>query len=176
MNIKPSLKSFTLALVLLGLCGCASIITSGDRKVQVTSNPSGANVTVYDMNSMVVATSLTPTTVKLKKGAGYFKGADYRVVVEKAGYQRREFEIRHNINGWYFGNFFLGGMLGFLIVDPLTGGMWVLNPDKIQADLDPIQKPAVSLNEQRMIILSKDQLTPAQQRRLVPLLSSEATR
>ncbi len=176
MKIKPSLKSFSLALVLLGLCGCASIITSGDRRVQFTSTPSGANVTVYDMKSMVVATSLTPTTIKLKKGAGYFKGADYRVVVQKAGYQPREFEIRHDINGWYWGNFAIGGMLGFLVIDPLTGGMWVLKPDKIQADLNPIQKPAVSLDSRNLMILSKDQLTPAQQSRLVPLVSSARIR
>ncbi len=168
MSLKQTLKSLTLGAVLLSLCSCASIITSGDRKVQVTSHPTAATVTVYDIRSNVVTTATTPTTVKLKKGAGYFKGADYRLVVEKAGYQPREYEIRHDINGWYWGNFALGGMLGFLVVDPLTGGMWELKPDQIDAELVPVQ-PAVTLGEQRLVILARQQLTPEQQQRLVPL-------
>lgn len=170
MNIKHTHKTLALSSALLALCSCASIVTSGDRKIQVSSNPSAANVTVYDMKNQVVTTSITPTTVKLKKGAGYFKGADYRLVIEKAGYQRREFEIRHDINGWYFGNFGLGGLLGLLVVDPLTGGMWTLKPDKIDAELVPATAPgSVSLGEQRLVILAKQQLTPEQQKRLVPL-------
>ncbi len=171
MNLKQTLTSLASGSALILLCGCASIITSDDRKVQVTSNPTAATVTVYDTRSNVVTTATTPATVKLKKGAGYFKGADYRLVVEKAGFQPREFEIRHDINGWYWGNFALGGMLGFLVVDPLTGGMWELKPDKIEAELVPAQ-PAVTLGEQRLVILARQQLTPEQQKRLVPLAAA----
>src|SRR2546426_656523 len=96
--------NLSIAGLLFVCAGCASIFTSGDRTIPVSSNPSAANVTVYDKQNMVVANSITPTKIKLKKGAGYFKGADYRLVVEKSGYQPREFEIKHNINGWYFGN------------------------------------------------------------------------
>lgn len=173
MKVNPTLRTLTIGAALLGLCSCASIVTSGDRKVQVTSNPTAATVTVYDTQSNVVATATTPATVKLKKGAGYFKGADYRLVVAKAGYQPREFEIRHDINGWYWGNFALGGLLGFLVVDPLTGGMWELKPDTIDAQLVPAQAPgAASLGERPLIILTKQQLTPEQQKRLRPLPAS----
>ena len=141
------------------------------RRGQVTSNPTAATVTVYDTRSNVVTTATTPTTVKLKKGAGYFKAAAYRLVVEKAGYQPREYEIRHNINGWYWGNFALDGMLGFLVVDPLTGGMWELKSDKIDAELIPVQ-PAVSLGEEKLVILARQQLAPEQQKRLVPLTAT----
>lgn len=89
--------------LLVVCCGCASIFTSGDRTIPINSNPGAATVTVYDTANKVVATGTTPAQIRLKKGAGYFKGADYRLVVEKTGYQRREFEIKHNLNGWYFG-------------------------------------------------------------------------
>ena len=140
-------------------------------QIEVTSTPSAATVTVYDRKNMVVTSSVTPTTVKVKKGAGYFKAAEYRLVVEKTGYQPMEFEIRHDINGWYWGNFALGGLLGFLVVDPLTGGMWELKPDKIDAELIPVQ-PAVTLGEQRLVILARQQLTPEQQKHLVPLTAT----
>lgn len=124
-----------LAGLLLVCTGCASIVTSGDRTIPVNSAPSGANVTVYDMNKKVVASAVTPAQIKLKKGAGYFKGAQYRVLVEKDGYQPCEYQIKPDINGWYWGNFGFGGMLGLVVVDPLTGAMWVLKPDKIEAQL-----------------------------------------
>ena len=175
MKINQTAKTALLSAALLGLCSCASIVTSGDRKIQVTSNPSAATVTVYDRKNVVVTSSVTPTTVKVKKGAGYFKAAEYRLVVEKTGYQPLEFEIRHDINGWYWGNFALGGLLGFLVVDPLTGGMWELKPDKIDAQLVPMQTPAaVSLGGRRLVILARQQLTPEQQKRLVPLARAGA--
>lgn len=174
MNITEKARTTVVGLAVMSLCGCASIMTSGDRKISVSSNPSAANLIVYDSEGTVVATSITPTAVKLKKGSGYFKGADYKLVLEKSGYQRREFEIKHDINGWYWGNFFGGGLLGFVVVDPLTGGMWVLKPDKIEADLISTTGPKVSLNEPALVVVTKDQLTPEQQQRLVPLPTTAA--
>ena len=34
--------------------------------------------------------------------------------------------LRATIDGWYWGNLFLGGILGMLAVDPATGAMWAL--------------------------------------------------
>jgi hypothetical protein len=167
-SITKTTVQLTISGLFLACAGCASIITSGDRKIAVTSEPAGAQITVFNAQSNTVATGTTPTEIKLKKGAGYFKGADYRLVVEKAGYQTREFEIRHNLNGWYFGNLFLGGALGMLVVDPLTGGMWVLKPDKIDAPLTAAT-PGITQDDQRLIILTKDQLPIEQQATLVKL-------
>ena len=44
--------------------------------------------------------------------------------------------ISSGINGWYFGNFILGGVIGLLIVDPITGAMWTINPERIDVKLD----------------------------------------
>ena len=164
--LKNSVLTAALAASCIWFSGCASIITSGDRKIPVTSNPSGATVTIYNMENTVVANGTTPTTIKLKKGAGYFKGADYRLVVEKQGFQSREFQIRHDMNGWYYGNFFLGGLLGLVVVDPLTGGMWVLNPDHIDAELTAT---SASLDNQKLTVLTTDQLTTEQHKHLVAL-------
>jgi uncharacterized protein YceK len=165
IHIKNITTTAILAASCIWLSGCASIITSGDRKIQVTSHPDAATITVYDMNQNVVASGLAPTKIKLKKGAGYFQGADYRMVIAKPGYQSREIEIRHNINGWYFGNFFIGGLLGLVVVDPLTGGMWTLEPGKVDVELTS----SATSSDATIPIVTPDQLTPAQRARLVPL-------
>jgi hypothetical protein len=35
------------------------------------------------------------------------------------------------LNKWYFGNILLGGVIGMLVVDPLTGAMYSLDEDYV---------------------------------------------
>lgn len=39
------------------------------------------------------------------------------------------------MNGWYFGNLLLGGVIGMLIVDPATGAMYRIETDLINETL-----------------------------------------
>jgi hypothetical protein len=41
------------------------------------------------------------------------------------------------MDGWYLGNIVFGGLVGLLVVDPLTGAMWKLDPT-MNADLTPL--------------------------------------
>jgi hypothetical protein len=41
-----------------------------------------------------------------------------------------------NVNGWYIDNNLFGGLIGMLIVDPITGAMYKLSPDKLDASLE----------------------------------------
>jgi len=162
-----SLVQFSVITLIVGCCGCSSIITGTREKVPVSSTPTGANITIYDKAGQSVATGTTPTEFKLKKKAGYFSGADYKMVIEKPGYKTFEIPIKHNIHGWYFGNFGFGGLIGFLVVDPLTGGMWKLKPEV---------GPASSANgtlevdkHDHLTVVLKEQLSPDQQRNLEPV-------
>jgi len=38
------------------------------------------------------------------------------------------------MSGWYWGNILIGGLIGMLVVDPLTGAMYKL-PDGANANL-----------------------------------------
>ena len=42
----------------------------------------------------------------------------------KDGYGEFVYELTPSLNGWYIGNLLFGGLIGFLIVDPLTGAMY----------------------------------------------------
>ena len=87
---------------------------------------------------------------------------------EKAGYKTSEVRIHSTINGWYFGNLLLGGVIGMVVVDPLTGAMYTLSPDHIQETLTPTQRSGIKKAGGLGIIL-KEQLSPEQIRNLKSL-------
>ena len=48
------------------------------------------------------------------------------VEVSKEGFEKKTIQIESKTNGWYIGNLLFGSLIGFLIIDPLTGAMWTL--------------------------------------------------
>lgn len=137
--IRRLLPFLCLLFGLLPLIACATIIKGGDQKVAFQSTPTGAKVSVFDASGMLVGDGTTPITLPLKKGSSYFQAAKYRVVFEATGHQKKEIWITGSLEaGWYLlGNLVVGGLIGWLIIDPLTGAMWTLSPDTVNATLDP---------------------------------------
>ncbi len=120
------------------LTGCATVMNWGNRwDVTVDTNPPGrsAMVTVKDAKGATVQSGITPLTVRLKSGAKYFHGAKYTIEVDGAPTTTLDTKF----NGWYIGNILIGGLIGLLIVDPLTGAMWRL-PDTVTIDMDGTQQ------------------------------------
>ena len=54
--------------------------------------------------------------------------------IELEGFQPYEVALSKSPSGWVFGNIIFGGIPG-LIIDVMTGGMYVLKPEQIQAEL-----------------------------------------
>jgi hypothetical protein len=127
-----------LLVGILPILGCATIIKGSQQQVAFRSDPDNAKVSVYDADGALVADGRTPITLPLKKGAGYFQAAKYKVVFEADGYTKKEIWLTGSLDaGWYIvGNLFFGEFLGWLIVDPLSGAMWTLNPSAVQGRLD----------------------------------------
>jgi len=141
MNPK-SLVCLSLSLVsIFSLSGCASIMSGSRKNISINSNPPGAHVSVADKNGAEVASLTTPCVASLKRGSGFFTGARYVAKIDKPGYQTQEFKIDSTANPWMLGNVVFGGVIGLLIVDPVTGGMYTLTPSEIEAQLQPIKKP-----------------------------------
>ncbi len=69
------------------------------------------------------------------RGEGKVKS--YKIKFSKAGYGDQVVVVRGKLDGWYFGNILFGGLIGMLIVDPITGKMWKLSPYAI-GNLSPI--------------------------------------
>ncbi|MEA4868986.1 MAG: hypothetical protein VB097_10905 [Rikenellaceae bacterium] len=52
------------------------------------------------------------------------------------GYDEKIVPITFKIDGWYFGNILIGGVLGMLIVDPATGAMWKIETELLDETLN----------------------------------------
>ncbi len=122
------------------LTGCASIIKGGSQDVEFRSTPPEATFMIRDLNNkMSPISGTTPGKATLKRGAGYFDGAEYEVTVSKDGYAPVTVPLASGANLAYgLGNLVLGGLIGYLIVDPATGAMWDLKPDVVEVTLGPL--------------------------------------
>lgn len=114
---------------------CASIVSKSKYPLTIDSSPSGANVTITDLNGLQVVDGTTPMNVRLKASAGYFKHAEYQIRISKPGFDDRIIFIEGELDGWYVGNLFSFGLVGFLIVDPITGAMWKMEQRYINETL-----------------------------------------
>src|SRR5262245_42535497 len=134
------LTTFAVALCACILSSaCASIVHSGPRPISVASTPPGATVTISDRKDELVQTSTTPFVAQLPTKFGYFKGQRYRLDFELPGHANAEVKLEPSVSGWYFGNIVFGGLIGMLIVDPITGAMYNLTPKQIEQPLSESQ-------------------------------------
>lgn len=152
--------TFAAAISIFALSACATIVGSTSQPVTFKSTPEGATFSITNRAGQKVHSGMTPATVTLSKGAGYFKAETYTVKYEKAGYAPKEFAVTGNVNGWYFGNIIFGGIIvGMLIVDPLTGAMFTLDSDNADQTLQALE-PTSSLNEESLRVVTVDSVPP----------------
>jgi hypothetical protein len=130
-----STKAFIIAGIFIISSSCASIVSKSHYPVTIDSTPRGANVTITDKHGVQVYTGQTPSLVKLKSGAGFFANAKYDITISKPGFASKTVQLKATINGWYFGNFVFGGLIGLLIVDPATGAMYKLKVQDVNETL-----------------------------------------
>ncbi|MEH6800597.1 MAG: hypothetical protein V7681_14995 [Halopseudomonas sabulinigri] len=110
--------------------GCASIVSDSQYPVVVNSNPPGAEYQIRNRSGHVIHQGTTPSTVTLKSGDGYFKGARYNLQFTKEGFEQQSQTLDSSMDGWYWGNLLIGGGIGLLLVDPLTGAMYKMPTNK----------------------------------------------
>jgi len=133
------MKSLSSAVVCIALTGCASIFSGTTQDVSVRTTP-GANYTVTNTYGKQVASGVVGedslATVNLMRGASYFSPHAYTLKLNKEGYRPALVNIDPGMNGWYFANLAIGGILGMLVIDPLTGAMYRLVPRSDEAMLE----------------------------------------
>jgi hypothetical protein len=135
------------------LGGCASLVHSGPRAIPVASSPPGAKVSIYDRDNALVMTNTTPFVAQLPVKYAYFKAQNYRLEFELQGHERAVVNLDSSVSGWYFANLAFGGLLGMLIVDPLTGAMFNLKPDKIEQPLSASQAQVIREGKGLLVVL-----------------------
>lgn len=137
-KIPTKLKTFLRRFFLIYLVSrmafsCSTIVHGTTQKIQVSSNPTKAEVWVDGalMNS-------TPTTLKLKRKNDYF------IRIVKEGYDPVEIKITGKPSAWIIGNVIFGGIIGCGI-DFLSGGAYTLSPDRLDVNLPEIDKETGSI-------------------------------
>src|SRR5690606_10172285 len=121
-NVKKVYVVASLALTVL-ISSCGTIIHGSRQDVSISSNPSSALITINNQEL-----GRTPLTTSLSR-------KDSHVVrIELDGYLPYETKFTRKVDGWIAGNIIFGGIIG-LAVDAISGGMYKLTPDQIQAEL-----------------------------------------
>ena len=154
---------FLMALSILACPGCASIICTGEKTVNIKSSPARSNFEIFNSYGDMISNGITPTNVTLKRGSGYFAAGDYTIEFSKDGFQSRKMPMPQGIEtGWYFfGNAVFGGLIGWLIVDPLTGAMWNIKDINISLSPDPYYKTQSNKDSGRKFKGYKATIDPA---------------
>jgi PEGA domain len=124
MTLTRRLTVSGLALAsTLALASCASIIHGTHQDVGISSVPTGAQVTVDNLQS-----GNTPMVAKLTRKDNHI------VRISLPGYQPYDLTLTRGVSGWVWGNLVFGGLVG-LAVDAIDGGMYKLTPPQLTAAL-----------------------------------------
>jgi len=142
-------------MISIFLTGCASILSKSMYPVTIDSLPTGATILIVDEDGKQIYKGTSPTTITLEAGKAYFDAREYTVTFSKPGYEEQTAVIKPTIDGWYFGNILIGGLIGMLIVDPITGAMWKL-PSDVRVTL--AEEVSSRKSEQSLKIVTIDQL------------------
>jgi hypothetical protein len=148
---KNSLKLLSAGLIATTLfsTGCATIFGKSNYNVVINSNPTGAALSITDKSGKEIYKGSTPATVNLKSSAGYFSKAEYQLKFELANHDQKIVSLTSKLNGWYFGNLLLGGVVGMLIIDPASGAMYKLPETTINETL--IKRSTAQVSELKII-------------------------
>jgi hypothetical protein len=147
---------FILLVMILPLVGCASIVSNDPGVVNIKTDPPQADCIVTNArNGQEVASIKSPSQLTLETDQGYFKPAKYVISCHKPGYLDNNQSLEADFDGWYVGNILFGGLIGMLIVDPLTGAMWDIENKNILVRLSPSSRLSMTpegLEEMSLLI------------------------
>lgn len=138
-----------LALVATGLlvlvAACGTIMHGSSQGIGFASNPTGAAITIDNQTH-----GQTPTIVNLSRKDTHL------VRIDLDGYKPFETTITRHVSGWIWGNIVFGGIIG-LAVDAISGGLYKLSPDQLQAEL---AKNDVSIRSKKDVLYLTVTLKP----------------
>lgn len=148
--MKLTSKIINVMLLSLGLVvtsGCATIVSQSRYPVTINTDPPAAKVEVRDQYGVVKFAGTSPAIATLEAGNGYFTKAQYTVTATKEGYNSSSMPIPTSLDGWYWGNILIGGLIGALIVDPITGAMYEIDSPYTSLTLSPATQVTSALSD-----------------------------
>lgn len=83
----------------IGGTGCATIVHGPRQNVTITSDPSGAAVTVLSGQTVTASPGVTPLKVRLPR-----RDRNLTIRLEKDGCEPKDVPLKRGVSGWIFGN------------------------------------------------------------------------
>ena len=166
---KPYLSQLItlgLGVVILSATSCATMFGKSSYPISVNTDPAGAEIVITNKKGTEVYRGTTPSTVKLKSSSGYFAKAEYQIKLHKNGFSDKIISVTSSLNGWYFGNIFLGGLVGMLIIDPASGAMYKITDSTFT---EKLQSTTVSSSESSLNIVDYSSLSDTEKSRLLKI-------
>ena len=135
------MKKILAIIFLVVLCSCATIMRDNTQPITLNSSPEHVDIKIVNSDGITVFEGSTPTTVNLKTSkTGYFNPERYKVYAKKKSYEDYITTIDYKISKWYWlGNLVFGGLVGYLIVDPISGDMFYLENGDAIINMTPIE-------------------------------------
>jgi hypothetical protein len=116
-------RKICLVAALSALSGCASIITGTTQRINVSSDPEGANCRVSRGGMTLGVVPSTPGSIVVHRSS-----IGLEITCSKPGYTLAQTTQPTNIEGWIFGNVLIGGLIG-VVVDFSTGAAYTYDGD-----------------------------------------------
>lgn len=131
----------TIGLLSVVLSACATIMRDNSQTVPITASTDSVDIKIADKNGKVIFEGQTPASVNLKTAAGgYFDPQEYTITASKDGFKNQTAIIDWHVSAWYWaGNVAFGGIVGYLLIDPITGDMYYLD-ENVHLNMTPVKK------------------------------------
>lgn len=126
-------------LMLLTVTGCATIVGGGTSQlVAVRAEPAAVQFTIRAGNGLQMASGTAPQQVTLPRKN------QYEIEFTAAGYQPQKLALTQGVNGWVWGNFIFGWIIGFA-VDFINGSAYKLQPAIVDVRMVQGSAPALDV-------------------------------
>ena len=131
-----TLAKTCILVAAVGATGCASIV-SNKQKLTFNSEPGEATVSVAGK-----AIGKTPLTADVDRAK------ETQLTIEKEGYKPFSTQLSTTLNGWFWGNILIGGLLGST-TDAASGSMYEYSPSQYFITLTPDKPFGMESNRPR---------------------------
>lgn len=121
---RQAVSLITIAILLISMTNCSSIMNGSKQEVSFNSEPNGAKIFING-----VSMGTTPTKLMLKRGETHI------IEIRLDGYKTYRITTSKGITGWFWGNLICGGIIGF-VIDLATGNAFDIDPDTVFANLE----------------------------------------
>ena len=135
------MKNISLFLIMFLFSGCASLIKDSNQNIIFNTYPDNAKLEIKNSKGLLIHQATTPSIITLNRSNGSYFGSEiYDVTITKEGYVTKNLKVQSKANNFFlFGNILFGNIIGWFIVDPLTGRMYDLEPEMIDEILTKVK-------------------------------------